>query len=105
MFKRRKEIAPHPGEVLAMVLSENKVTQTLLASAIGVPQTKISQICRAKLGISAEMAMKLEKSLGMKATLWLNLQKAWELSQVSTANIKKVKRLKIADKLEGKEAA
>lgn len=97
LHKKTKPIAVHPGEILTMLIKEHGVTQTLLASALGVPQTKISQICNGKLGISAEMSLKLEKAMGMKAKLWLSLQKNWELSQVSVDKLKKVKKLRLTE--------
>lgn len=97
MIRPSKYIAPHPGEILEMILSESRVTQTKLAAHLGIPQTKISEIDRKKREISAEMALKLEKALGMKATLWMSLQKNWELAQVEPSKIKKVKRLQLAD--------
>ena len=95
MIKPSKTIAPHPGEVLQMLLAENGITQTKLAAHLGIPQTKVSEIIRRKRGVSAEMALKLERALGMKATLWLSLQKNWELEQVELSRIRKVKRLKM----------
>ena len=103
LYKKTKPIAVHPGEILTMLMKEHDLTQTLLASALGVPQTKVSLICNGRLGISAEMSLKLEKAIGMKAKLWLSLQKNWELSQVSLEKLKKVKKLKLTE--ETKEAA
>jgi antitoxin HigA-1 len=43
----------------------------------------INEVCRGRRGISAEMAIKLSRALGASPDFWLNLQKNWELSQVS----------------------
>lgn len=75
-------IKVHPGEVLLDELSERAVTQSALASHIGVLSKTINEICRGKRGISAEMAVKLSMALGASPQFWLNLQTNWELSLV-----------------------
>jgi addiction module HigA family antidote len=72
----------HPGEVLKDELDEIDLTQSALAKHIGVLPKTINEICRAKRGISAEMAMKLSKALGGSPQFWLNLQNNWEISQL-----------------------
>jgi antitoxin HigA-1 len=57
-----------------------------------LPKT-INEICRQKRGISAEMAVKLSCALGASPDFWMNLQKNWELSQVSPAIRKGIKPL------------
>ncbi len=84
--------AVHPGLVLQDELDEIGVTQTELASHIGVLPKTINEICRGKRGISAEMAWKLSQALGASPNFWLNLQNNWELTQVKT---KPVKRLQL----------
>jgi addiction module HigA family antidote len=75
----------HPGEVLKDELEEIGLTQSGLAKHIGVLPKTINEICRAKRGISAEMAMKLSKALGGSPQFWLNLQNNWEFSQLNEA--------------------
>ena len=81
----------HPGEVLKDELEELVLAQTALANHIGVLPKTINEICRGKRGISAEMAMKLSKSLGGSPLFWLNLQKNWELSQLNEEDFKGIK--------------
>ncbi|OEU68871.1 MAG: addiction module antidote protein, HigA family [Desulfobacterales bacterium S5133MH16] len=80
----------HPGEVLKDELEEIGLTQTALASHIGVLPKTINEICRGKRGISAEMAVKLSKALGGSPQFWLNLQNNWELSQLNYSNFKNI---------------
>jgi addiction module HigA family antidote len=82
--------AVHPGLVLKDELEEIGVTQTQLASHIGVLPKTINEICRGKRGISAEMAWKLSQALGASPTFWLNLQNNWELSQVKVLPLKRL---------------
>lgn len=81
----------HPGLVLQDELSERDISQSALASHIGVLSKTVNEICRGKRGISAEMAVKLSMALGASPQFWLNLQKNWELSQVDRKAVKRIK--------------
>ncbi|MEN6568220.1 MAG: HigA family addiction module antitoxin [Veillonellales bacterium] len=83
----------HPGEVLKDELDEIGLTQSALATHIGVLPKTINEICRGKRGISAEMAMKLSKALGGSAQFWLNLQNNWEISQIDVTMYDKIKHI------------
>ena len=83
----------HPGEVLRDELQEIGLTQSALAKHIGVLPKTINEICRGKRGISAEMAMKLSKSLGGSPQFWLNLQNNWEISQLDEAVFKGIEHI------------
>lgn len=88
---RKMHLTPvHPGKVLQDELEEIGLTQTGLAKHIGVLAKTVNEICRAKRGISAEMAMKLSKALGGSPQFWLNLQNNWELSQLDEADFEKI---------------
>ena len=72
-----------PGEVLENeFLQELGISQRMLARALHVPVTRISEIVRGKRAISADTAMRLGRYFGTSAELWLNLQAGWELSQL-----------------------
>jgi addiction module HigA family antidote len=86
-----KTIAVHPGAVLSDELQERGITQATLAAHIGVLSKTVNEICRGKRGISAEMAIRLSLSLGASPQFWFNLQKNWELSQVSRKAIGRIK--------------
>lgn len=81
----------HPGAVLLDELSERGITQSALATHIGVLCKTVNEICRGKRGISAEMAVKLSMALGASPQFWLNLQKNWELGRVKRRSIKRIK--------------
>ncbi len=82
MVKPRRTIAVHPGEILQEILDQNQITQSQLADRLGMAQSKINEICRAKRGVSPDMAMRLGKAFGQSPQFWLNLQQNWELSQL-----------------------
>lgn len=82
MFPSRRPIAVHPGEILQEILDQNQITQSLVAERLDMAQSKISEICRGKRGVTPDMAMRLGKLFGQSPLFWLNLQKNWELSQL-----------------------
>lgn len=79
----RRAIAVHPGEILQEILDQNQITQSLVAERLGMAQSKISDICRGKRGVTPDMAMRLGRLFGQNPRFWLNLQENWELSQLN----------------------
>ena len=77
-----KQIARHPGNLIAHLLEENELTQSDLARALKVTQAKISEIVNGRRGIGIEMAVKLGKFFETGPELWVDLQSAWNLSRV-----------------------
>ncbi len=78
----RRPIAVHPGEILQEILVENQITQSEVALRLHMAQSKISDICRGRRGVTPDMAMRLGKLFGQSPLFWLNLQENWELSQL-----------------------
>ncbi len=76
----------HPGEILAEELEERGVTGSAAARALGIPQSRISNILRARTGITADTALRLGRWLGTGPELWLNMQKDYEL-RVAEASV------------------
>ncbi len=87
-------IAVHPGDILQEMLDERAVSQSELARALGTDVARINEICRRRRGISAPMAVLLGKAFRTSATLWMNLQQNWELSQVDPAAGRNVRPLR-----------
>ena len=70
---------PHPGEILREdVLSEMGLTVTEAAKQIGVTRAALSRVLNGHAGISIEMALKIEKWLGVeqggRAEIWAGMQ-------------------------------
>lgn len=82
MLQPRRTIAVHPGEILQEILDQNQITQSEVAQRLHMAQSKISDICRGKRGVTPDMAMRLGRLFGQSPLFWLNLQKNWELSQL-----------------------
>ena len=79
-------IATHPGEMLKDELKERRMTQKQLALATGIKTSVISETVNAKRSISLNVAIALEKALGIPADVWMNMQTQYDLD---TANIEK----------------
>jgi addiction module HigA family antidote len=73
--------AIHPGEILAEELDERGLTGSEAARALGIPQSRISNILRGRTGITADTALRLGRWLGTGPEIWLNMQKDYELRQ------------------------
>ncbi len=70
---------PHPGETLREdQLSEIGLSVTEAAKQIGVTRAALSRVLNGHAGISIEMALKIEKWLGVeqggRAEIWAGMQ-------------------------------
>jgi addiction module HigA family antidote len=72
----------HPGDIIRDCLDELNVSVTDGAKALGVTRAALSRIINRKAGVSAEMAVRLEKALGSTAGSWLRLQLNYDLAQI-----------------------
>ncbi len=76
------------GAVLREYPGEMSVTDA--APASGITRTALSRILNEKVGISADMVLRLESSLGTSAKMWTGMQSQYELwfaSQTARPNI------------------
>ena len=73
---------PHPGEHVADNLMELNYTVAEAAKALGVTRQHLHNLVNGKVGISPEMAVRLEKAIGGTARHWLSLQMNYDLAQV-----------------------
>lgn len=80
-------VKTHPGEVLReefllpLGLSARKI-----ASEIGVPGNRISDILRERRDLSADTALRLGRYFGTGPEFWLNLQTAHDLSKAEASH-------------------
>ena len=83
---------PHPGlsvrydclEPLGLSVAEG-------AKALGVTRQAMNSLVEGKAGISAEMAIRLEKAFGGGVETWLRMQVAYDLVQIK----KKAGKIKV----------
>lgn len=72
----------HPGEILQEeFLSELNLTAYRLAQAIGIPQTRLSEILKCKRRITADTALRLGRYFGNSPKFWLGLQNDYDLEE------------------------
>ena len=84
----------HPGTILLEeVLAPLGLGVSAAAGRLGISRVTLSRILNGRAGISAQVAIRLEKAGVGKAATWVNLQAAYDLSQVRSADIKGVKPL------------
>ena len=77
----------HPGEILEKdFLEPMGITAYRLSKSIGVQQTRISQIIKGKMSITANMATRLAKFFGTSAEVWMNLQSQYEIRKAKVQN-------------------
>lgn len=77
----------HPGEVLKEdFLDALSVTPYALAKAIGVDQTRISQLIKGTRNMSADTALRLGRFFGTSPEFWLNLQTRFDLETERNKN-------------------
>lgn len=72
----------HPGEVLKEeFLKPMDISAYKLSKAIGVPQTRTSQILKGKRRITADTALRLSKFFGTSSKFWLGLQNDFDIEE------------------------
>ncbi|MEP6835391.1 MAG: HigA family addiction module antitoxin [Gemmatimonas sp.] len=73
----------HPGQLVRdMCVEPLGLTITAAAAALGVSRQSLNNIVNERSGISAEMAVRLEKAFGSTAETWLAMQHAYDLAAV-----------------------
>jgi len=72
--------AIHPGEFLAEMLAELRLSQATLARAIGVSPMRISHVIKGTRPVTAELALLLGRAFDQSPQYWLNLQARFDLT-------------------------
>jgi HTH-type transcriptional regulator/antitoxin HigA len=84
------DYAVSPGDVLADELALLGMSQQELADLTGMSLTAIVAISEAKVAITPEAALKLERALGLSAEIWCNIETQY---QETLARVNDVERL------------
>jgi antitoxin HigA-1 len=88
MFKNGMR-AVHPGEILLEdYIRPMGVSVRALSLALHVPYSPFAKSSMATEGVSADTALRLERSVGSDAQGWLNLQTAYDLRVASKRRAK-----------------
>jgi antitoxin HigA-1 len=85
---------PHPGEIIREdCLKPLNLTVTAAAAWLAVSRQSLSELLNGRNGVSADMAIRLEKAGWSDAETWLRVQAAYDLWHAKRhANAIKVKR-------------
>jgi addiction module HigA family antidote len=93
---------PHPGlSVRQDCIEPLGLTITEAAEILGVTRQTLNNLVNGKSGISADMAIRLDKAFGGGAETWLRLQMAYDLAQArqheGEIHVKPVSRRKLPE--------
>lgn len=93
---------PHPGLTLRDdVLPALGLSVTEAAAQLGVTRAALSRVLNGRAGISPEMALRLERWLGVehggRASVWLAQQAAYELWNAEKARKKVIDKIRPVD--------
>lgn len=88
---------PHPGQLVRSKCEASSLSVTDAARVLGVTRQALNNLVNGKSGISAEMAVRLEKAFGGTAEEWLQQQLDYDLAQVRkrehTLQVRQARRL------------
>jgi HTH-type transcriptional regulator/antitoxin HigA len=76
----RTDVLLHPGEVLEMELKARGLVKSAFAMDIKMYPSHMSDILKGKRNITEEIALKIEKVLGISAEFWMRLQVEYNIS-------------------------
>ncbi len=80
----------HPGEILEEeFLVPHGITKYRLAKDIGVPATRIAEICAGRRALTADTALRLSAYFGVSAKFWLGLQDDYDLEDALGHGVRK----------------
>ena len=77
--------ATHPGEMIKDELKERQMTQKQLAELTGIKPSVLSETINGKRSVSLNVAVALEKALGIPADIWMNMQTNYDLDMADIA--------------------
>lgn len=73
--------ATHPGTILADEMEANEYSQIDLAKLIDIKRSQLNEIIKGKRNLNADLALLLEKALGIDADFWMEAQKNYDLDK------------------------
>jgi addiction module HigA family antidote len=86
---------PHPGRLIKDDIAALGLSVAQAAEGLRVTRQQLYRVINGECGISAEMAVRLERGFGSSAATWLRMQMNYDLAQVQKrAGELSVKKLK-----------
>lgn len=86
----------HPGEFLAEILDDHKLSQAEFARIIGVSPMRISHVVRGERPVTADLALRFGRAFGQSPQMWANWQADFDLKIAQNhlgADLNKILRL------------
>lgn len=77
-------MAVHPGMMIKPELRERGISQKEFAQMLGTQPSHLSELLRGKRALSADMALKIERAIGIPAKILLAAQAQYELESASS---------------------
>ncbi|WP_339831949.1 HigA family addiction module antitoxin [uncultured Parvibaculum sp.] len=76
----RRVPLPHPGSILkSEFLEPMEMSVYALSKAIGVPRSRMNEICNGRQGISASIALRLGRFFEVDPQWFMNMQAKYDL--------------------------
>jgi addiction module HigA family antidote len=73
---------PHPGDFIRTeIVAPAGLSVTAAAAALGVSRPTLSSLLNGKAGLSGDMALRIEKTFGVKMDTLLRMQAAYDIAQ------------------------
>ena len=76
----RTDVLLHPGEVLEMEIVSRGLTKSRFAMDIKMYPSHMNDILKGKRNITEDIALRIEKILGISAEFWMSLQVEYNIS-------------------------
>ncbi|MDT0646976.1 HigA family addiction module antitoxin [Zunongwangia sp. F260] len=92
-------IATHPGEILKDELDASDISQSDFAKTIGFNRSQLNEFIKGKRNLNADLAILLEKTLGIDAEFWMEAQKNYDLD-LARIKAKNHERLEAIEQLD-----
>jgi len=74
-----KHRPPHPGQLVADVLRDYKLTQQAFADRLGIARHRLNEIVNGKRSITPDTALRLARVLSTSPVVWLREQAQLDL--------------------------
>ena len=92
-----------PGDFIKEEMEARNWTQDDLAKVLGKSVRLVHEVVNAKRAVTPETAMALADAFGTSAHYWLNLENAWQLSQIDYGTDSVSRRSKLYSRFPVKE--
>lgn len=101
-------IATHPGEILKDELEASDIfqSQSDFAKTIGFNRSQLNEFIKGKRNLNADLAILLEKTLGIDADFWMEAQKNYDLdlARIKAKNNERLEAIEQLDFIKDKVA-